>query len=184
MKKASILELLKKYDLNSWDDLLDHVHKLPYGRISDKSQLHLVLEEQQGTCSAKHAFLKLAADALGLAGVELLLGFFMMDGKNSPALSTYFSSLEIEELPELHAFLKVNGKPIDITFPDNVKKTIPYDIIQSHRVNPEEMILTKEQLHRNFHKKWILSMTDFPYSEDELWSIREKCIEILQNAAL
>lgn len=38
-----------------------HVLTLPYGRITDRNKLRLVLEESRGTCTTKHALLAVLA---------------------------------------------------------------------------------------------------------------------------
>ena len=43
-------------------ELIDKIKNLPYGRNANRYDFTLVLSENKGTCSSKHAFLKDFAD--------------------------------------------------------------------------------------------------------------------------
>ncbi len=46
----------------NFDELIEKVKNIPYGRNANRYNFSLVLSENKGTCSSKHAFLKDFAD--------------------------------------------------------------------------------------------------------------------------
>lgn len=69
--------------LDDYRDAARHVRDLPYGRNSDRSNWRLVLKEERGTCSTKHALIAELAHENGRP-VALVLGVYEMDGANTP----------------------------------------------------------------------------------------------------
>ncbi|HWO29322.1 MAG TPA: hypothetical protein VNO32_11045 [Candidatus Acidoferrum sp.] len=66
-----------------------YVCGLPYGRNSDPSDPVIVLAEQRGTCSTKHALLRRLAIEQGL-DIALVLGIYEMTERNTPGDSGQF----------------------------------------------------------------------------------------------
>src|SRR5262245_37335349 len=61
------------------------LHALPYGRNSDREDFRLVLIEQRGTCSTKHALLAALALEQQL-DVALTIGIYDMSERNTPGV--------------------------------------------------------------------------------------------------
>ena len=68
--------------IRDFRDAARHVWRLPYGRISDRSKVLLVLTEGRGTCTTKHALLAELAAEHGV-DVGLTLGIYEMGGGRS-----------------------------------------------------------------------------------------------------
>src|ERR1041385_4464432 len=66
----------------SFTDAARYVMHLPYGRNTRRSDYQLVLIEQKGTCSTKHALLTALARELGIA-VDLMLALYDMSEQNT-----------------------------------------------------------------------------------------------------
>ena len=54
-----LTKLVKSKGIESWNELTEFIKILPYGRNKNRTDFGLVLSEQKGTCSSKHALLKL-----------------------------------------------------------------------------------------------------------------------------
>jgi len=91
-----------------------HVSHLAYGRNNDASDAMVVLSEQRGTCSTKHALLRRLAFEQQLP-VKLMLGIFEMSGKNTPGVGSVLKKNGLESLPEAHCYLRAGGRRIDAT---------------------------------------------------------------------
>lgn len=94
-------KLVKERGITTWNELLPHIRQLPYGRNKIRTDFSLVITEEQGTCSSKHAFLKAIADENYL-NVKLILCLFKMTEKNTPGIGTELTKNGIEFIPEAH----------------------------------------------------------------------------------
>ena len=65
-----------------------YVKNLPYKRNSDKENSNVIIEENGGTCSTKHAYLKRISEELSMENLQLMLGIFMMNAKNTPKIKS------------------------------------------------------------------------------------------------
>ena len=53
--KDKLSELAKRNGIKTWNELTKFIKNLPYGRNKNRTDFGLVLSEQKGTCSSKHA---------------------------------------------------------------------------------------------------------------------------------
>ena len=106
---------IKALGLNTWGDLIKYVKSLPYGRNENRQDLSLVLNEKKGTCSSKHAFLKLVADLNQIPNIKLIIGLYKMSQENTPKIGNELSKNGIDFIPEAHCYLQINNEKIDIT---------------------------------------------------------------------
>jgi hypothetical protein len=97
--------LTKSLHLNTWEDLIQHIKYLPYGRNTNSEYFSLVLKEHQGSCSSKHALLKSIALENNFNNIKLILGVFKMNSKNTPKISSILEKHNIEFIPEGHCYL-------------------------------------------------------------------------------
>ena len=100
--------------LCGYRDAARHVHSLPYGRNSDRSDWRLILKEGRGTCSTKHALLADLARE-NLRHVVLVLGVYEMDERNTPGIGTVLERHGIPCVPEAHCYLAHEGTRVDLT---------------------------------------------------------------------
>src|SRR5215510_7093760 len=107
---------LLRLGCQSYRSAARYLHALPYGRNADRADFRLVLSEKRGTCSTKHALLA----ALGIEqriAVELTLGIYDMDERNTPGVGRILSAHGLDRLPEAHCYLRYAGRRVDITRP-------------------------------------------------------------------
>ena len=177
---AEMIYNLEKQGVSTWGQLLSYLRHLPYGRNSSRNEPNLVLVENCGTCSSKHALAKIIADANSISGVRLILSMYKMNSSNTPGLGDILSQHALEYLPEAHCYLEINGKAIDITTATSDYHTFKNDIIIAFEIVPEQCGEYKVKYHQKFLKQWILD-NQIPYDFEEIWSIREQCIQNLAN---
>jgi len=159
-------------------ELIDKVKNIPYGRNANRYDFSLVLSENKGTCSSKHAFLKDFADKNEIEKVKLYIGIFKMNEVNTPKISDLLSKNNINYIPEAHCYLKINQIPVDVTTSDSFYDKIKNEIIEEIEIIPNQVSDFKVEYHKAFLKKWI-EETNQNNTFEEIWEIREQCIEKL-----
>ncbi len=169
---------IKAKGIQTWTELLNYTQQLPYGRNSNRTDVSLVLTEEKGTCSSKHAFLKKVADLNKLSDVKLILAIYKMNKSNTKAIGNTLANNSIEYIPEAHCYLKINGLATDITTNSSDFEKIKDAILYEEEIEPEQVASYKVDFHKTYLKDW-LQKNNLPYTFDELWAIRETCIQNL-----
>ena len=159
-----------------------HVSRLAYGRNNDASDAMVVLSEQRGTCSTKHALLRRLALEQRLH-VQLVLGIFEMSGKNTPGVGSVLKKHGLESLPDAHCYLRAAGRRIDATRDFDGK--LSFDFLHEEEISVEQIGSYKTHIHRQFLSRWLTQGgAGRGWSLDEIWKIREECICALSIAAV
>ncbi len=164
----------------NFDELINKVKNIPYGRNTNRYDFSLVLSENKGTCSSKHALLKDFADKNEIENVKLFIGIFKMDEVNTPKLGDLLSKNNIKYIPEAHCYLKINQIPVDATTSDSFYDKIKQDIMEEIEILPNQVSDFKVEYHKAFLKKWIKE-TNQNNTFEEIWRIREECISKLSE---
>jgi hypothetical protein len=164
----------------NFEKLIEKVKNIPYGRNANRYDFSLVLSENKGTCSSKHAFLKDFADKNEIKNVKLYIGIFKMNEVNTPKLGDLLSKNNINYIPEAHCYLKINQIPIDATTSDSFYDKIKHDILEEIEIIPNQVSDFKVAYHKAFLKKWI-EETNQNNTFEEIWKIREQCISKLSE---
>lgn len=171
---------LKNREISTWEELTTYVQKIPYGRNSIRDDFSLVVTENRGTCSSKHALLKSLALEFNQENVELVLGLFKMNAINTPPLKEILETNGIKYIPEAHCYLKINGRSKDYTNENALYSKVMGDIINEIIIEPNQVIQYKIEYHQMFLKNWLLE-TKQNKTFEEIWYIREKCIAKLSD---
>ncbi len=164
----------------SFESLCKKVKNLPYGRNANRHDFLLVVSEGQGTCSSKHAFLKLEADRIGVPHVELILGMYRMHNVNTPKIGHELIDKSLVYLPEAHCYVRIDGIPHDFTSANADLSKLENDIIEEIVIMPEQVVEFKIEYHKNFLREWV-EKEKIAYTFEEIWQIREQCITHLAN---
>lgn len=175
-----LTRLIKSSNVQSWDQLLSFVQNLPYGRNSNRTDLSLVISDRKGTCSSKHALLKKVADLNQIEHVELILGMYKMNATNTPGIGNGISQFDLDYIPEAHCYLKIDGKRIDLTSPTSNIERVETDLLSETSISPEQIAVFKVNYHQQYLKDWKRK-SQLNYTFQEIWSLREKCIQNLEN---
>lgn len=170
--------LIKHSGIETWNELIEFTKNLPYGRNSNRTEFELVISEQKGSCSSKHAFLKKVAELNKIQHVKLILCIYRMNHKNTPNIGNELSKNSIEFIPEAHCYLIIDDVRTDITTHQAVFDRIEMDIIEEVEIMPEQVAAFKVDYHKQYLRRWI-SEYRIEKNLDEIWEIREKCISRL-----
>lgn len=172
-------KILKLGITNSFD-LISFIQKMPYGRNTERGNLELMLSENRGTCSSKHAFIKAVAMENDVADLKLIIGMYKMTEANTPKIGDEISKNYLEYLPEAHCYLKYGDETLDITADNSDFDKIKADVLEEIEIEPHQIGQFKIDYHKDFIQKWI-AQENLSLTLAEIWAIREKCIENLSS---
>lgn len=175
-KLQPITHAFKELGILSFDEAVPYVKKLPYGRNSDRWDCMLVLKEKKGTCSTKHALLARYAEELGMQGVNLVLCIYKMDPNNTPGIR--IKDPRLAYIPEAHVLLEIGGIFHDLTTRESSFSAISKNVILMQPIEPDQIGEYKVRAHEEFIAVWC---QDQVISAEEVWDIREQCIEELST---
>lgn len=167
--------------LSSFEELLHFVRHLPYGRTSDRTNPIQVLTELKGTCSSKHALVKMIAHEQGFHDVHLYLGIYKMNRQNTPGIGNTLLENRLSYIPEAHCYLEIDKKRFDLTDANSDFERVRKDILDEQEIQPEQIGEYKVKYHKRFLKDWI-QQTRVPFKPKQVWAIREACIRKLSQA--
>ena len=151
------------------------VQQLPYGRNTNRSDFTSIIQENKGTCSTKHAFLKALALENNAQRIKLCLGIYKMKESNTKGIGAVLTKYNLEYIPEAHTYLKHENNICDFTRIEQSLLSFNNDLLIEEEILPHQIGEYKINVHRAFIKDWIVSENS-PYSLNEIWTIREACI--------
>lgn len=157
------------------------VRELAYGRNADKNNLASVFIDNCGTCSTKHALLKRLADENDCEKVKLVIGLFKMNKINTPEISATLLENKLEYIPEAHCYLKFEGQILDLTKINSDPTVFLDDLIEEIEILPEQITDYKVNSHKNYLVTWLDNNRQIHLSLNDIWKIREQCIQDLAN---
>lgn len=157
------------------------IKQLAYGRNADKNNLATVFTDNCGTCSTKHALLKRLADENEFEKVKLIVGLFKMNKKNTPQVSSTLQKYNLEYIPEAHCYLKFEDKIIDLTKLNSKPTDFLDELIEEIEILPEQITDFKVNYHKNYLASWLDKNKQINLSLNDLWKIREECIQKLSD---
>ena len=158
------------------------VQNLDYKRNLDKNNMLVVLNDNFGTCSTKHALLKRLADENQKFDFQLILGIFEMNADNTPQIKEILEKHQLDYIPEAHNYLKWNHQILDFTSRTWRKENFESQLLKEIEIQPEQITDFKVKYHQNFLEDWLDQYPKIPYSIDEIWKIREDCILALSRS--
>lgn len=173
-----LTRLIKEKGVSTLYELLDYIRLLPYGRTKNRKDLSLVIREEKGTCSSKHACVKAIAEENNMDEIKLILCIYKMSEKNTPGIGNALSKNGLSFIPEAHCFLIVNQERIDLTNENSDLSNIQNDIIEEIEIVPSQVGEYKVDYHKKYIREWM-DKKQGGFSFDELWHIREQCISNL-----
>ena len=157
------------------------VKELAYGRNADKNNLASVFADNCGTCSTKHALIKRLADENNFETVKLIVGLFRMNKINTPEISATLLQNNLEFIPEAHCYLKIEELILDLTKINSKPTDFLDDLIEEIEISPEQITEYKVNYHKNYLVTWLDNNKQINLSLNDIWKIREQCIQDLAN---
>ncbi|PTX55307.1 hypothetical protein C8P63_11914 [Melghirimyces profundicolus] len=177
---GEISRCFRKLGVPDFPSAIRYVHRLPYGRNTDRSDYRLVLTEKKGTCSTKHALLARLAEEQDRP-VHLMVGIYRMDGKNTPGVGVVLKKHRLSCLPEAHCYLKFRGHRLDATRVTEAGSD-PFDFLLSERrIQPEGIGEPKVKWHQAYLREWVRTQGMKPEEWKRVWEAREACIRALEE---
>lgn len=162
-----------------FENLIERVKNMPYGRNANREDFSLVIAENKGTCSSKHAFLKDYANKNNITNVSLFIGIYKMNERNTK-IGPILNEHHLEYIPEAHCYLKIDGKVVDVTSKDADFEKLRADLLEEIEIEPHQVADFKIKYHQDFIHNWIIN-NQINYKFEEIWKIRERCIEKLSG---
>ena len=177
---GELSQLLLEQNIYTSIKLIHFIQNMPYGRNVNRSDLSLIIKENKGTCSSKHAFIKAVAMENGFENLKLFIGIYKMTEVNTPNIGNGIETNHLVYLPEAHCYLKYEKEIIDITSTNASFDRIRTAILEEIEIEPHQIGEFKVELHQNYIKNWIAEK-QILLSFKQVWAIREKCIVNLSN---
>lgn len=167
-------------DINNFYEAAKYIQSLPYGR-NQQNDFRLVLAEQRGTCSTKHALLAQLAKELNLP-IHLVIGIYEMSEKNTPKVGAILNKYKLRSIPEAHCYLLYQDERLDFTQTESSKES-PFDsLLYEEKIEPDHIGTYKRDLHQQFLDKWVIREGWTPQmTRSACWNIREECIAVLSQ---
>lgn len=160
-----------------------YIQHLPYARNASKHDPLTVLTDGCGTCSSKHALLKILADENGQHAIQLMIGLFRMSGRNTPAVSATLKHHRLHHIPEAHCYLKYAGVIMDHTRTGSSAADFSDDLIEEQAITPAQITDYKVRYQQAFIAGWLPGIGRPDLTFEQLWLIREQCILDIANAS-
>ena len=138
--------------------------------------------EGRGSCSTKHALLIELAKENGNTDLELILGIYKMNEKNTRGVKPILLKYGLDHIPEAHCYVRFNNKRYDFTTQDSSEESPLESIVEETTISPSQINEYKEDFHRSYLQSWI-KKTKLPgrWNLDKLWNAREECIRELSG---
>ena len=178
ISNGQISQSLLALGILSFNDAAEWIKELPYGRNSNRADFSLVLTEGKGTCSSKHALLAQLAQELGLTEISLVIGIYNMTEQNTPGVGHILEKHGLGYLPEAHCYLKTGDERFDFTR-SGCSSLDDSDVVFEVTISPLEIGIIKENTHKAYLQRWRNTQTEIQTSPEELWKIREACIQAI-----
>ncbi len=165
----------------SFSEAADFIMHLPYGRNANKNALLTVFTDGCGTCGTKYALLKALAQENNFSDLKLIMAIVKMNAKNTPEVKDTLEKNGMTYIPEAHNYLKYNNSIYDYTKPNFASTKDPENILEEVEILPEQITDFKVTYHKNFLQSWLSNNPQIKLTLNELWIIREQCIQDLGN---
>ncbi len=176
---STISQNFTSRQVNTFVDACNYIRQLPYKRNSNKNDLSSVFADQYGTCSTKHALLRQLAVENKADNVKLILGVFKMSKQNTPQIGATLDKYGLTYILEAHNYLSVDNEIIDCTKPGFGVDNFVADLIAEVEIESNQITDFKVSYHKEILQKWLSENPQIKLSFNELWTIREQCIEDL-----
>lgn len=178
-KCGQISDQFLQIGIDNFIDACEFVRHLPYRRNANKNDIICIFNDKYGTCSTKHATLRLLALENNHPEVKLILGIIMMDAAYAPAIARTLAHAQLDHIPEAHNYLKINNEYLDCTSPQSDYSSFRHLVVDEYEMEYDQISNQKVSLHQAFLFDWAARHTQF--TAEEIWAIREQCIKDLQN---
>ena len=178
--EGTVSKRFNEIGIKRFSEACKFIENLPYGRISYRDNLDLVLVEKRGTCSSKHGILARLCEENDHEETELIAGIFLMSPETHVELSDFFKDKPYNNLPEMHCYFRLSSHDrYDFTSKNNRLALIEPKLVREQRIEPHQTGDWKEKIHQDYLRRWVARKPELGLSFDEIWAQREECIRLL-----
>lgn len=180
LQEGIVSRQFRERGITHFSKACEFIQHLPYGRISDRDNLALVLIENRGTCSSKHGLLARLCEENGHEEIELIAGIFLMSPETHVELTEFFKDKPYSNLPEMHCFFRLSRHDrYDFTSKNDRLALIEPKLVREQRIEPHQTGDWKEKIHQDYLRRWVARKPELGLSFEEIWAQREECIRLL-----
>ena len=171
-------EFLKR-NIHTFSEATEFINNLNYGRNENKNDLKTIFTDNCGTCSTKHSILKKLAEENNKSEIKLILGIFKMNANNTSEIKETLKKNNLEYIPEAHNYLKYVNEIYDFTKIGSKPSDFENDLLEEIEILPNQITTFKVEYHKKFLQNWLNENNNIELNLNELWKIREECIQNL-----
>jgi len=171
-------EFLKR-NIHTFSEATEFINNLNYGRNENKNDLKTIFTDNCGTCSTKHSILKKLAEENNESEIKLILGIFKMNANNTSEIKETLKKNNLEYIPEAHNYLKYVNEIFDFTKIGSKPSDFENDLLEEIEILPNQITTFKVEYHKKFLQNWLNENNNIELNLNELWKIREECIQNL-----
>jgi len=164
------------HNIYTFSQAANFIRKLNYGRNENKTNLATVFDDKCGTCSTKHALLKLLSEENNITDLKLMIGIFKMNAINTPKIAYTLNKNHLLYIPEAHNYLKWETHILDYTTEFSKPGDFINDLLEEIEIQPDQISSFKVAYHQNFLADWLKNQPNLKFSIEGLWRVREQCI--------
>ena len=137
--EGTVSNRFSEIGIKRFSEACKFIENLPYGRISYRDNLDLVLVEKRGTCSSKHGILARLCEENGHKEIELIAGIFLMSPETHVELTDFFKDKTYNNLPEMHCYFRLSTHDrYDFTSKNNHLALIEPKLVREQRIEPHQ----------------------------------------------
>ncbi len=176
-------DIFIKNGVKTFYEAIQTVHNLPYGRVENPLDFGNIITQGKGTCSTKHATLKVLTEEHAIYGLRLELAIYAMNEENTPGVGATLSKYNLPYILEAHTFLCYDNEVYDYTFAKSKNLKWTDAILMQTTIDTDQIEDFKKNYHKSVLEDWI-KRDNLSYTLEELYAIREECIAALSEAIL
>jgi hypothetical protein len=102
-----------------------------------------------------------------------------MDARYAPSLSSTLQAYRLHYIPEAHNYLKHEEKVFDFTNKKSKPEDFIYQLLEEIEITPEQITDFKVNYHKKYLSDWLNDHPQIDLTLEELWNVREQCIQKL-----
>ena len=104
-----------------------------------------------------------------------------MNKVNTPEISKTLQRNQLEYIPEAHCYLKYEDQILDQTKINSKATAFLEYLIEEIEISPEQITDFKVNYHKSYLANWLAKNKQINLSINDIWKIREQCIQDLAN---
>ena len=153
-EKGNIGKQFAQQNIHDLYAAINYIHNLKYQPPSEPFNWNLVIPEQRGTCSTRHALLVVLAQE---NHIPFTLGqaIYNLTPEKFPIIRSLLEKYKLPFILESHNFIIFKDYFLDSTFPGNAALLCKHDVESVKPIDCGELLHEKTVLYPQFLKQWL-----------------------------